>query len=831
LRKNSNEDGKAARHVHVVSSRSRSAVAHLSADLEIISVSDEFADWLGVAERELVGKKLHLQIGGQVFSQMRIYFEDCLSGKTVGFRHAVPTGAGRRWTEFLLRPCSDRSGKSNGLYLVARDVHDEQQARLLLEGGQKHLALLTNSIPAPICSLDLEQRYTYANQNCLHVLGRSFDEIEGRTLQEILAPEDYALIQPYVERALRGETVSYERLLTMPDGVKRWMYINYVAIRDDGGRVTGVWAIFYDIDRLKHAEGDLQTAYRLLNTHVENTPLAVIEWDGEMRARRWSSQAEKLFYWQPEEVIGKPPEEFGFVFEADRDIVEAATARLRDGLEPRNSCVARHYRRDGTVIYCEWHSSAVFDDSGRLLSILTMLQDLSERKREEANLKHLATHDPLTGLLNRSAFAEHLECALARARREQGKVYMLFVDLDHFKAVNDKLGHQLGDELLQQTVFRLRSCLREVDILARLGGDEFTVILENVPDGMRVSTMAERILRALGEPFRLAQHSAVVSASIGISVFPENGKDSSELLRNADTAMYRAKKAGRNTYRFFTEQLSYHQRERLRLDRELRRALEEKQFYLEYQPKVSLLSGQITGVEALLRWRHPSLGEIAPERFLAVAEENGLMVPLGNWVIEAACAQAQQWRATGLPDIEMSINVSSMHFAHPDLVDSIADAMSHSGAMAGYRDFGIEITEGCLMSHGKKAVSRLRDLQQSQVKVAIDDFGTGYSSLAHLAHLPVDMLKIDKSFIGGLSQGNSAGSVVTSIIHLAHNLGMRVIAEGVEDQQQLEFLRQHGCDDCQGFLFGRPVAPDQIAKLLYQEGIAQSIPAAEKRAH
>lgn len=831
LRKIISKRGEAGQQVQDELCRSRSAVAHLSDELQFICVSDEFADWLGVIEQDLAGKKIAQYLGEQVFPRIQPHFDACLNGKPAVFRHPVPTALGRRWTEFMLRPCFDRSGRNDGIYMVARDVHEEHQSRLLLEGSRRQFTLLTNSIPAPICSIDLEQRYTYANQNCLYVLGKTFDEIEGRTLQEILAPEDYALVRPYVERALSGEAVSYERLVAMPGGERRWMYVNYVTIRDEGGRITGAWAIFSDIDRLKQAESDLHMAYRLLNTHVENSPLAVIEWDGTMRARRWSPQAEKLFYWQPEQVIGKQPQEFGFVFEADREIVDAATARLRDGVEPHNSCIVRHYRRDGSVIYCEWHSSAVFDDSGCLLSILTMLQDLSERMREEESLKHLATHDPLTGLYNRAAFSEHLERALARSKREQSKLYLLFIDLDNFKTVNDKLGHHMGDELLRQTVIRLRSCLREVDILARLGGDEFAIVLENVPDGMRASSMAERILRVLGEPFRLNQHNALVSASIGISVFPENGSDTADLLRNADTAMYRAKKSGRNTYRFYTEQLNQHQRDRLRLERELRRALEEKQFHLEYQPKVSLLTGQISGVEALLRWQHPSLGKIEPERFLAAAEESGIMVPLGHWVIATACAQAQEWRAEGLPDIDMSINVSALQFAHPDLVESIGDAIVGSGGIRKRNNFEIEITEGCLMSQGKEALARLKDLKSQQVKVAIDDFGSGYSSFSHLARLPVDTLKIAPSFIGDLSFGKKAGSVVISIIHLAHSLGLRVIAEGVENQQQLDFLKQNGCDDCQGFLLGRPAPPEDIARLLYQESIAERMCTLPKQMH
>lgn len=791
-------------------------IARLDQSLAFVSASRVFCDWLGVSDAQLPGSAISRLFDGALPEGVVQHFHSAQCHAPFTVRHAINTANGRRWTEITLTPCTEPTA-SGDLYLTVKDIHEHYQAELLHQGDKGQLAFLTNGMFPPICSIDREQRYTYANDQCLQFMGCTFGEIEGRTIKETLSPADYQFVQPYVERALAGEAVSYERLISFQNGVQRWMYINYVAIRDEHNEICGAWAVFTDVDRLKHAEHDLRQTYRILAAHVENTPLAVIEWDGNMRTQRWSSQAERLFHWQPEDVLGKHPDEFSFVFEADREMVSSAITRLMTGSEPRNSCIVRHYTREGAVIYCEWHSSAVFDDNGRLLSILTMLHDISERMQSEISLRHLATHDPLTGLFNRAAFGEHLERSLARARREKSKLFLLFIDLDRFKFVNDTLGHHMGDELLKQVVARLRGGLREVDTLSRLGGDEFTVVLENVSDVECISMMAQRLLNTLSHPFTLGANTATISASIGISTFPDNGTTANELINNADAAMFRAKGLGRSTYRFFTPQAALPAHDDLQLDDEMRKGIDGNQFYLEYLPKISLLTGKVTGVEALLRWRHPTLGDMAPSSFISVAEKTGLIIPLGEWVLKTACLQQVKWRSAGLQPIEMAVNISPLQICQARFVQAIDEIFSGFKAQGHDCDLEIEITESCLMSHKGETLNQLKELKRRNIKIAVDDFGTGYSSLSHLVRLPVDTLKIDRSFVSNLQSSENAASVVIAIIQLAHSMNLHVIAEGVENRVQQDFLTRHGCDDCQGFLLSQPATPAQIASLLYQQ--------------
>ncbi|HEX6691351.1 MAG TPA: EAL domain-containing protein [Burkholderiales bacterium] len=423
-------------------------------------------------------------------------------------------------------------------------------------------------------------------------------------------------------------------------------------------------------------------------------------------------------------------------------------------------------------------------------------REVTVRRQTEERLRIVATHDALTALPNRTLLHERLSHALAKAQRHGRKLAALFVGLDRFKSINDTLGHETGDALLQIAARRLYDCLRETDTMARQGGDEFVVLMDELGDLEPVSRVAQRILDAVAQPFALDGRELHISASIGISVFPD---DDRTLLRNADIAMHRAKAKGGNGYQFYSAQLDNHSTERLALESGLRRALERGEFTLHYQPKVNLVSGLVSGMEALLRWQHPELGWVSPGRFIPIAEETGLIVPIGAWVLKAACAQNRAWQQNGVRRFPVAVNLSPRQFAADNLLDDIKSALAESGLAP--HDLELEITESMVMNNPDQAIDVLRQVKALGVSVAIDDFGIGYSSLAYLKRFPIDTVKVDRSFVEDIPADENSMAIAQAVIAMAHSLRLKVVAEGVESEGQLSFLRGEGCDDIQGYYF------------------------------
>ena len=452
-----------------------------------------------------------------------------------------------------------------------------------------------------------------------------------------------------------------------------------------------------------------------------------------------------------------------------------------------------------------------------------------ERKYDQVRLNYLAQFDPLTGLANRSLLWDRLDHAIVRARREGEIVTLMFVDLDDFKAVNDQFGHGTGDALLKNVAERLEGAVRESDTVARLGGDEFTVMLEGQHRPEFAGIVAQKLLDALAVPYRIGGREIFMTASIGIVVYPLDGDVVDDLVRDADTAMYAAKQAGRNNFQFFTPELRAQTTERLRLIDSLRKALATgDQLHLAYQPKFGLPDERLVGVEALLRWQHPEYGLVPPSRFIPLAEETDLIIPLGRWVIEQACEQAARWRDGGVLDLPVAINVSSRQFHYGDLVQTVEAALLRFGLDPALVE--LELTEGTLIEDVELARRTLERLRGIGVRVSVDDFGTGYSSLSYLMQFPIDALKIDRSFVDGITDGPDGAAISTAIIRMGHSLGMEVIAEGVETAGQLEMLRGLDCDVAQGFLLGRPGTPAQIESLVQPDRARQSGPVTERAA-
>ncbi len=518
---------------------------------------------------------------------------------------------------------------------------------------------------------------------------------------------------------------------------------------------------------------------------------------------------ERITGYRAAEAVGQSP---AFLYGADREQPELEKIRQALAHHQADSALLRNYRKDGSLFWNELHIAPVHDEAGVLTHFVGILNDVTAYKRYEEQLEYQAHHDELTGLPNRNLMRDRLDQALIHARRYERMLAVVFVDIDQFKVINDSLGHSAGDHVLRQFAGRLKRLARQGDTVARYGGDEFILILVDLASADDLPHIAARLLEEAAHPIDYGERSLTLTISAGISLYPRDGDNGETLLKNADAAMYRAKELGRNTFHFFTEELNARVMERLTLEGDLRRALERNELRLHYQPQVSLASGRITGFEALLRWQHPQQGLVAPGRFIALAEETGLIVPIGAWVLQTACEQFRAWQRAGLAPELMSVNVSARQFRETSFRAAIAGVLERSGI--GPECLEIEITESTIMLDPRGARELLTELRALGVKVALDDFGTGYSSFSQLKHFPFSRIKIDQSFVEGVAEKPEDAAIVRTIIAMAQGLGLNVIAEGVETAAQLAFLRRHGCNCMQGYLFSKPLPADQAEALL-----------------
>jgi diguanylate cyclase (GGDEF)-like protein/PAS domain S-box-containing protein len=533
--------------------------------------------------------------------------------------------------------------------------------------------------------------------------------------------------------------------------------------------------------------------------------------------------AERLTGWSLLESAGKPmAEAFQIVDGATRkttpDPMEKSVVQNRSGNLPVN-CIL--IRRDGHEVYIEDSVAPIHDRAGNVTGSVLVFRDVSTAHALAAQIAHLAEHDSLTDLPNRLLLNDRLEQAIAMAARLHDKLAVLFLDLDGFKHINDSLGHPTGDMLLQSVAKRLRDCVRAPDTISRQGGDEFIVLLRTLhtPEDAIVAT--NRILKAVAVPHSIEHRELHVSASIGVSLYPDDGQDAETLIKNADTAMYQAKESGRHGYKFFMPEMNIRAVERQSIEQDLRSALERNEFTLNYQPKINLKTGEVTGVEALIRWNHPVRGMVPPLQFIPVAEDCGLILPIGAWVLREACTQSRAWTDAGLPPMTMAVNISAAQFRSEGFLEQKFEIMSEVGIDPQFLE--VEITESVLMKHTDVAATTLRALRDKGVRVSVDDFGTGYSSLSYLRKFPLDSLKIDQSFVRQITPKPEDAGIVSAIISMGQGLNLRVIAEGVETVEDLAFLKAHNCDEAQGYLFSRPIPASAMVRWLesYRSGLAR----------
>jgi diguanylate cyclase (GGDEF)-like protein/PAS domain S-box-containing protein len=532
--------------------------------------------------------------------------------------------------------------------------------------------------------------------------------------------------------------------------------------------------------------------------------------------------AEKMTSWSRQEANGRPMAEVFQILDANTrettpNPMEISVEKNCTVHLPANCILVR---RDGSEVPIEDSVAPIHDREGKPTGAVVVFRDVSAARAMALEMTHSAQHDFLTGMPNRMLLNDRVNQAIAWAQRHAKKVAVLFLDLDGFKHINDSLGHATGDKLLQSVAKRLVECVRGSDTVSRQGGDEFVVLLTEVGLSEDAAITARRMLQTVAQAHSVDQHDLHVTTSIGVSVFPDDGQDAETLIKNADTAMYQAKENGRQSYQFFKPAMYVRAVERQSIEESLRRALEREEFLVQYQPKVNLKTLEITGAEALIRWKHPVRGMVPPSDFIPIAEDCGLIVPIGNWVLREACKQARTWMDAGLPLATMAVNISAMEFRDEDFLDGVFRILRETGLDPAALE--LELTESVLMKRAESTQSILKILRGSGIQLAVDDFGTGYSSLSYLRKFPIDALKIDQSFIRQITTAPDETTIVTAVISMGRSLKLRVVAEGVETMEELTFLQAHQCEEAQGYYFSRPVLPEQFARLL-KNGIPEAI--------
>ncbi|HEX8949446.1 MAG TPA: EAL domain-containing protein [Dissulfurispiraceae bacterium] len=645
------------------------------------------------------------------------------------------------------------------------------------------------------------------NKAAERTYGYTAEEAIGRHVSMLVPPGHPDEIPAIMEKIKRGERVErYETVRVRKDGRQIHISLSVFPINDPNGRTVAASTIAHDITERKKREEKLKRWGEIF----KNIRIGVVVGStAEAKLKMINPAFAEMHGYKVEELIGRPISDVFAPGEKANvpDMIRMADEKGYYSLESMN------VRKDGAVFPAQLDINSVKDEKGDIQYRIFNVQDIAERKKAEEKIKYQAYHDPLTDLANRAMLVIYLNLEIAQARREQKKLAVLFIDLDRFKSINDSLGHAVGDRLIKEAAERIRALIAEADTVAHFGGDEFGVLLADLQRAEDAAYTAGRILEEIRKPFRVDARDLFVTASIGISICPNDGEDAETLIRCADIAMSQAKEQGRNNYQFFDPSTNIRTVERLILESNLRQSVERGQLVILYQPLVDIGTGRITCLEALVRWRHPELGILKPTQFIPIAEEIGFVSDIDKWVFYNACKQARALQDSGMPPVCVTVNLSTPHFLEPDMKGKISRVLSETGLDPRHLD--IEITESTAIRALELAVPSMTMLRELGVGLSIDDFGTGYSSLSYLKRFPVQKLKIDQSFIRGVATDPDDQAIVNATIAMGHSLKLKVVAEGVETEEQLAFLRSSRCDEMQGYLFSEPLPADKLEELVF----------------
>lgn len=657
---------------------------------------------------------------------------------------------------------------------------------------------------------DMKGNLALFNHSLVDILGLSEDKLRGRNIADFMSTEDARkLKQTYQWISHTGTPVNcMEWEAHREDGVRKSVESSIVLIHEsESVAPTGYRGIIRDITERKASERMLEESRYRYKSLFDHNPDLVCSFDLDGTFVTINPATEKLTGYSANQLMGRACSHLlavGSMIGLVRYFVQA-----RKGVSSSFELAIKHKR--GSIVDLHIRLVPIVIDN-QIVGVFAIGKDITEHKQAEETINHMAYHDALTDLPNRRLFTDQLITGMAQAERGNYKLAVLFLDLDRFKYINDSLGYSFGDNLLQTVSVRLRQCIGANGTVARMGGDEFTVLLPVVTDENDVVQTAESIIEAINKPILIEGRECSVTTSIGISLFPDDGGDAQTLMMNADAAMYRSKETNRNTYEFFNPAMSKQASERLAVEQELRKALERNELLLMYQPQLNFELGQITGVEALVRWQHPTRGMVPPGEFIPLAEETGMIVPIGEWVLRTACRQNQAWQNAGYRPMRVAVNLSAYQFKQSNIVQKVDEILKETGLKPEYLE--LEITESIAIQDADHVIETLYELKRLGIQISIDDFGTGYSSLSYLRDFPINRLKIDKSFVNDISAGDGDAVIAASIIAMARSLNLEVIAEGVETEKQFEFLRSKGCDEMQGYYFSKPLQAEIITDRL-----------------
>lgn len=786
-------------------------------DRRLIEVNDAFVETMGWTREEALGRSgLDLGIWADPRERERMRAILQADGSVRNFEYAFRTRGGDLRTGLFSADVIEVGGRCCLLALTS-DITERKRVEQALQESEERYRTILETIEDGYYELDTVGRLTAFNSAFERLLGHPAAALKGKPYREFTDAENARRVQRVLSEVYASGSAQriVDWVVLRADGEGRSVEASVAPVRDASAWIVGYRGIMRDVSDRKRTERALRQSEERYALAARGANDGLWDWDLERGTVYYSPRWKTMLGYSDREVGLSPDDWFGRVHPDDASRVRAEVETHLRSPTPHFESEYRMLHRDGGYRWVLCRGVAERNGTGRATRMAGSLTDVTDRKWAEERLVHDALHDPLTGLPNRALFTSLLERSLARLQRRQDHRFaVLFLDVDRFKVVNDSLGHMVGDQLLVEVARRLSRCVRPGDTVARLGGDEFTILLEDIAAPDDATRIAERIQTDFRQPVIVGAHEIFTSASLGIALSDLHYQRPEEVLRDADTAMYRAKSNGRARHEVFDADMHAHAVLLLRLETDLRKALEREEFRLVYQPIVAARTGRIVGLEALLRWCHPERGAVAPMDFIRTAEETGLIFPIGQWVLGEACRQLRAWqgRCPAAAGLAVSVNLSARQFADPTLVETVAAALTATGlSPTGLR---LEITESILMDHAEASVRLLNRLKDLGIQIEVDDFGTGYSSLGYLHRFHIDALKIDRSFVTRLEVDPENREIVRTIVKLAQNLGMALVAEGVETAGQREYLTGLGCDAMQGFLFAGALGPDEIEKLL-----------------
>lgn len=771
--------------------------------------SPAYLNWMNIAEGDVVGRRMDELISPELYARIEPELRAALAGVPVVADRAIRHDDGHRYAQATFSPDLDADGEVRGIAILLADISTRRLLEARLKESERRFSQAFRYAAIGMALVLPEGRWLQVNEALCAMLGYNEDEMMALAFQQLTHPDDLAADLALVEKLLSGERLSYhmEKRYLHRDGHVVHAQLSVSLVRDEHGEPLYFISQMQDISERKAFEDALFRERELAEVTLKSIGDAVITTDPKLIVTSLNPIAEAMTGWSTHEAVGRPMDD---IFQLRDPLTRQPIPNPLIMAVNKNSIVglttdAILVHRNGFDSPIEDSAAPIHDHAGNVVGGVVVFHDVSETRALALKMAHLAHHDTLTGLPNRALLTSRMEFAVTVAARRNQRAALLFVDVDHFKQINDSLGHAAGDVLLQEVARRIRAAVRSDDTVSRLGGDEFVVLLPHIEGPSDASGVAEKVLAACSQAVGIGMDTSAltISFSIGISVYPDDAVDAESLLRNADTAMYEAKMQGRNGYRFFNPSMNERNTARVRIEVELRKALARNELSLHYQPKVDVNLGTIVGAEALLRWQVDGEDVYSPEQFIPVAEDCGLIVHIGEWALREACRQAEIWARLYRP-LSVSVNVSALQFQHTRFFESLESVLADTHLHPTLLE--LELTERTVMEGGDHIADLLRKIKSLGVSLSLDDFGTGYCSLSYLKHFPIDTLKIDRAFIRDVAWDNDSAAIVSAIITMGKGMNKHVLAEGVESMEQADFLGSAGCSQMQGFLFGKAMS-------------------------